>query len=702
MEEQLLKILSEEEYALSLEQLIDRLNIKKNEDIVALEKMLDELSKKGTIYYSEKKKTYLIFEKSHLKKGKLQVNPKGFGFVNVGMENDVYIDRGDLKDAIHGDVVAIEITDKTKGMEAGKVIKVLERKVESFVGEYHTLKNGNGYVILDDKKLNLNIDVRKEDSLNAVTGHKVRVRLLRQTDKRRHVYRGIITDVIGHKDDPFVDIISVAYQYGFTHKFSKTVMDEVRTLPVEVRKEDLVGRKDLRDITIFTIDGDDTKDIDDAISIKQLENKNYQLGVHIADVSYYVKENSPLDISAYERGTSCYLASSVLPMLPHELSNGICSLNPNVDRLAVSCIMEIDHQGNVVDYDIFPSVIHSRIQMTYKNVNKILEEHQTPAGYEPYVDDLYLMAKLAKILRKNKLIRGYTEFQTSEAKIITDEQGNTIDIQKRVQRTGENLIEDFMIAANETVATHITNMDLPFLYRVHESAKEQKLADFMKYLSLNGIVLTGKKNNLHPKDVSNILESLKEKENFPVYSQMLLECMTKAYYSKDNVGHFGLASRCYTHFTSPIRRYCDTTVHRLLRTYLFEGQLDSKTIDYWNTKLEPLASHISSQEVASVDCEREVDDMKIAEYMEQHIGEVYLGTIVKTLPFGMFVQLENLVEGLVKLKDMEGDFYTYKEDTFRIIGQRTGKTYQMGEKIRVKVIAASKEKRQIDFQIITE
>ena len=476
-------------------------------------------------------------------------------------------------------------------------------------------------------------------------------------------------------------------------------MEETNNLPISVNEEEMVGRRDLRDKEIFTIDGDDTKDIDDAISIDILENGNYKLGVHIADVSYYVRENTHIDEEAYDRGTSVYLADRVIPMLPHKLSNGICSLNPNEDRLAMSCEMEIDNKGNVVSYDIFESVINSKKQMTYNNVNKIFDENIIPEGYEKFTDSLLKMKDLAAILRKNKIERGYIDFDIDESKIIVDEKGEAIDVVLRDRGTGQRLIEDFMIAANETVATCIYFMDLPFVYRIHGKPNEEKINSFIKFIGLLGYKIKGKYEEVTPKDMQKILEQLKEKKEFHLLSTLLLRSMQKAIYDTNNIGHFGLASKCYTHFTSPIRRYPDTTVHRLIRTYLFDKKINPETVDYYEHKLPFLTEHSSTKERDAIECERQVDDLKKAEYMMKHIGERYTGMISSVTNFGFFVELPNLVEGLVKVSDLTDDKYIFDETTFSLRGVNNKRGYRLGDKVNVIVKDANKLTRTIDFII---
>ena len=479
-------------------------------------------------------------------------------------------------------------------------------------------------------------------------------------------------------------------------------MKELDNIPNEIDENDIKNRTDLRDMELFTIDGDDAKDLDDAVSLKLLESGNYELGVHIADVSFYVKENTELDKEAYNRGTSVYLVDRVLPMLPHKLSNGICSLNGGVDRFAISCIMEINAKGDVVNYNVFPSVIKSKLRMTYKKVNDILERNIVDEQYKPFENTLRNMKKLSDILRENKRRRGYIDFEIPEVKIIVDEKGKPIELSKREQGTGEKLIEDFMIVANETVATYINNMELPFIYRVHGEPSQEKLNSFLNFVSILGYKPVGKLKKSSPQSVQNLLNQLKDKPEFPIFSELLLRSMQKAVYSDTNIGHFGLGSECYTHFTSPIRRYPDTTVHRLLRTYIFEGHIDNYTIDAMNVKMPVIAEHTSEKEVDAIECEREVDDMKMAEYMEEHIGEVYNGRISGVMNFGLFVELDNLVEGLIRMEDLDDDFYICDEENYRLIGRKHHKQYRIGDSIKVIVKDACKENKTIDFLIYKE
>ena len=698
MKDRIIEILKKENKALSVYEINDLLNFNSSDDLQGLIKVLDELEKELIVYHTNKDK-YMLLSDSHLKTGKLIVNKKGFGFVDIEGSDDIYVAANNMNGAIHGDIVIAEITSK-KGFELeGRILKIVKREINNVVGTI--IKDRNKLVLkLDDDKLNINVILDNNSMKNIVEGHKVLVKLLSRIDN--HNFKGEVIKVIGHINDPGVDILSIAAKHDINDEFSPEVMEEVDKLPSEVLPNEYKDRTDLRDKMIFTIDGDDTKDIDDAISLDILGNGNYRLGVHIADVSHYVKEDTELDKEAYERGTSVYLADRVIPMLPHKLSNGICSLNPNVDRLAISCVMDIDSTGEVVSYDIFESVIKSNIQMTYKKVNKILEENIVPEGYERYKDTLLKMKELAAILRKNKIEKGYIDFDLDESKIIVNDKGEAIDVTLRERGTGEKLIEDFMIAANETVARHIFYMDYPFIYRVHGEPNEEKITKFMHYISILGYTITGKINKITPKSMQGILEQLKDAKEYSMMSKELLRSMQKAIYDTKNIGHFGLASKCYTHFTSPIRRYPDTTVHRLLHTYLFNKNLNKETIRHWETKLPFVAEHSSLKERNSIECEREVDDMKKAEYMEKHIGEHFEGIISGVMSFGIFVELPNLIEGLIRVEDIKGDYYEYNEDTFSLVGKRNKRGFRLGDRVKVIVKSASKEKHTVDFLVDDE
>lgn len=695
--DKILNALENEKDAISLIELNDKLGLTTPLELKELENCLNELNSENIVYITKKDKYILYKNCPFFKIGKLAVNKKGFGFVILEKEDDLYIDKDNLNGAVHNDYVLAEIT-KNGVKKEGRILKILNRELNNLVGEI-VIKDNKKEVVLDDEKLNLILVLDQDSAKNCVEGSKVYLKIVKELGKRKYYVK--VAKLIGHKNDPGVDILSIAYKYNIETEFSSDVISEIDNIPNEVSESDKKGRRDLTSDVIFTIDGDDTKDIDDAISL-ELKGDNYVLGVHIADVSYYCKPNTALGDAAYLRGTSSYLADTVIPMLPHKLSNGICSLNEGVERLTISCVMEINPSGKVIDYEIFPSVIKSRKKMTYKKVNDILMRDIVDEEYLPYKDILKEMNNLAKIIRKRKIARGYIDFDLDEAKVLQDENGKAIDIVKRTREDGECLIEDFMIAANETVAEHISNMDLPFIYRVHALPNSEKIDDFAKLVNIFGYKLDTSTVSLTPKGMQNILSSLEDKPEYKILSSMLLRSMKKAEYSKDNIGHFGLASKNYTHFTSPIRRFPDLTVHRLLRTYLFNHDLSIETIKYYDNALVDIAEHSSEREVASVNAERDVMDMKSAEYMESHIGEIYDGIITSVTSFGFFVELDNLIEGLVHVNSLHGDYYVYVEDLLAMIGKNTKKMYQIGNKVKVKVVAASKATAMIDFEIVEE
>lgn len=701
MEEQIIKILGEDKNkAYSAYQLNDALGLKTAEELRDLLDLLEQLELEAKIYRT-KKDNYMLLENSHLKIGTFLATKKSFGFVDIPGDEDVFIAPPNMLDALQGDKVVVEIISKAGFKLEGKIIKIIERDIKNQVGEIY-FKNDNCYVELDDEKLKIEVFIPKELTLGAVEGHKVLVKLEEQIDAE--LYSGQIIKVIGHKNDPGVDISSIVHKLGISDEFSDEVMAETEKVATVVTEAEIQGRRDLRNKKIFTIDGDDTKDIDDAISLDKLENGNYLLGVHIADVSYYVKENSMIDAEAYERGTSVYLADRVIPMYPHKLSNGICSLNEQVDRLAVSCSMEIAPNGDIVNYEMFESVIKSNKQLTYKKVNEIFEGNKIPEGYEPFAEVLLEMRKVSDMLRKRKVSKGYINFNINESQIVVDENGTAIDVVLRETGRGQSMIEDFMVAANETVASAIFYMELPFIYRVHGKPNEDKLTEFLSFVRILGhkLNIKIKESKITSKLMQEILDALEDVPEYNMLSTILLRSMQKAIYDETNIGHFGLASPCYTHFTSPIRRYPDTTVHRLIRTYLFNQKMDMDTIKFWEQKLPILAEHTSSCEQLAVECERSVDDMKKAEYMMQHIGEEFEGMISGVTGFGMFIELPNLIEGLIKLDDMKDDFYVFDETTFSMIGRRTKKRYRLGDKIRVIVKNASKESHTVDFEPVSE
>ena len=697
MKEKILKLMKDIHEAKELMEINDLLGLTTPAEYKELQDVMNELVEEYTVFYTKKGKYILLKNCPGLKVGKLSVNKKGFGFLCLEMEDDIYIDAKNMNGAIHDDVVLVEVFIHGVRKEA-RVIRIVKRDIHNLVGEVLFTDNNKYYLNIDDDKRDLVIELTPESCKDVVEGHKVLVKVIKELNKRK--YLGEVVRIIGHINDPGTDILAIAYKHGIYEDFGPEVEKELESIPNEVNEKELEGRRDLTNEVIFTIDGDDTKDIDDAISIKKLDNGNYELGVHIADVSNYVKPNTALGDAAYERGTSSYLADTVIPMIPHKLSNGICSLNEGVIRLTMSCVMEINEKGKVVNYDIFTSYIKSRKKMTYKKVNDVIVRGIVAPGYEEFADKLHLMNDLSKILRKEKISRGYMDFDLDEAKIVQDETGKAIDVIKRVRENGEKLIEDFMIAANETVANHIYQMDLPFVYRVHDTPKPEKVDDFMNLVKLMGYKLVGRYNEYSPKAMQGFLDQLHDKPEFEILSSLLLRSMRKAQYSSENIGHFSLASKAYTHFTSPIRRFPDLQVHRLLKKYLVENDMSMTTIQTLGSSLVEITRHSSEREVAAVEAERDVLDMKMAEYMEDHIGEEFDGIINTITNFGFFVELPNLVEGLVHVQTLKGDYFTYVPELLAMIGKFTKKTYRLGDKIRVKCVAASKETSMIDFEIV--
>lgn len=690
MEQDIVKILSNQDRpSMSAIEINDLLGYKSIDDYKKLLLKLEEMEKNGILYYSEKKKRYLLLENSHLLMGKLLMNPKGFGFVVLGEgKKDVYIHHDNLGDARNLDVVLLElIGDKTEG----RIVKVVRRNLESFVGTVY-FRDGK-CMVHPDKKNMMDIEVVRECQKGLVDGHKVVVEPV-DGDK----YLGTVLHVIGHKNDVGVDILSFVYENNFKPQFPEEVLEEIQNLPDDISRENLEGRLDLRGRTIFTIDGDDTKDIDDAISILANDDGTFELGVHIADVTHYVKPGTLLDNEAYERGTSVYLVDRVIPMLPHRLSNGICSLNPNVDRLAMSCIMKIDHKGNVISHWIGESVIRSRIQMTYHKVNDILDHDVVADGYQDFVADLKVMRHVSDLLRQKMVKRGYIEFHSSEAKILVDENCKPVDIVLRCEGTGENMIENFMVAANETVASSIFYQQLPGIYRVHAKPDDKRLNSFFNFIASRGYRVVGKKKNFTARDLQSILSQLADKPDAKILNDLAIRSQAKAEYSEVNIGHFGLGSKCYSHFTSPIRRYPDVILHRLVKDY--SKRYSQEVIAYWEKNLPVMAEHCSVKEQDAVRCERDVDDMKKAEYMESHIGEEFTGIISGVQEFGVFVELPNTVEGLVKIEDMPRGGYRYIEDAMALINTKTKERYGFGDEVVVVVMKANHENAMVDFKLL--
>ena len=641
---------------------------------------------------------------------------RGFGFVMVEDEgiDDIFVPAKATKLAFDGDTVEVEITEAPdpsgKRSAEGKITRIIERKTEQVIGEFIPYTDDEiadynlyGYVKAKLKKGPEHIIQIEMNGLNPTRGEIVSVDITHYPAYKGEDMRGVVTETIGHKDEPGIEILSIVHKHNIRSEFPDEVLAEAEQVPDQISAADLKGRRDLRGQQIITIDGADAKDLDDAVTVERLDNGHFQLGVHIADVSHYVREDSALDKEAFERGTSSYLTDRVIPMLPQRLSNGICSLHPKVDRLTLSCEMEINQQGNVVAYDIFPSVIRSVERMTYEAVNHILEEKhpQTRKQYQSLVPMLEEMAELHHILEQKRRHRGAIDFDSDEAKIIVDKEGKAIDIELRERRVGERLIESFMLAANETVSEHYSKADLPILYRVHEQPDESKMKRFLEFITTFGLTTQASKDSITPKDLQGVMDRIKDEPYEAVISMLLLRSMQQARYDVDPIGHYGLGADYYSHFTSPIRRYPDLILHRLIHYYdeVGRSQQDKKR---WASRLPDMAKHSSEAERRAIDAEREIDELKKTEFMADKVGQEFMGTIISITGFGMFIQLPNTVEGLVHVSMMDDDYYRFDEDHLVMIGERTGKVFRIGQPIKVKLMRADVEEVQIDFSIVED
>ncbi|WP_437181977.1 ribonuclease R [Salirhabdus salicampi] len=688
---------------LSVDEIEEIFKLQGSNDFTELMKTLNELEQEGELVRTRKNR-YGIPEKMNLIRGKVQMHAKGFAFLIPDDEgrDDVFIPQAHLHSAMNGDKVLVRIdSGGGEGQRSeGTVIRILERNLDTIVGTYDD--NGQfGFVVADDKRIPNDIFIPKEAANGAVDGHKVLVKITKFPEERMSA-EGEVIEILGHKNDPGIDILSIIYKHGIKSDFPPEVLEQATEVPDEIDPNEIEHRRDLRDEVIITIDGADAKDLDDAVHVKRLENGNYKLGVYIADVSYYVKENSPIDKEALERGTSVYLTDRVIPMIPHRLSNGICSLNPQVDRLTLGCEMEINKQGEVVKHEIFQSVINTTERMTYTDVNKILldKDEELRIKYDAIVPMLEDMENLAAILRSKRMERGAIDFDFKEAKVEIDDEGKAVDVVLRERSVAEKLIEEFMLAANETIAEHFHWMNVPFIHRIHEDPDPAKLQTFFEFIANLGYVVRGTSNDIHPKALQNVLEEVKGTDEDMVISKLMLRSMQQAKYDPKSVGHFGLSTDFYTHFTSPIRRYPDLIVHRLIRTYLIEGNLDKKTQEHWKERLPEIARHTSAMERRAVDAERETDDLKKAEFMQGKIGEEFDGVISSVTNFGLFVELANTVEGLVHVSYLTDDYYHFDERHYAMIGERTGNIFRVGDEITVRCVNVNLDERVVDFEIV--
>lgn len=694
--------------AYSVDELYSQLHLEEI-DFSVLVKALLTLEKKG----------FITLEKNnHWKKAQLYVvegvfhgNEKGFGFVDCDeFEDSIYISPEHTLYAMTGDTVQVKILrgpHDDRGAE-GKVTNIVERGYDQVVGEFKSksepsLPDVIGEIILKDKKLkSYTCYVNRQTSLSMIDGDIVTADII--TYPNSNLKHGIVVvgrEIIGDVSEPGVDILQILYAHKVPVEFPQSVLDEANAIPDTVQECDKKGRVDLTNQPFITIDSIESKDLDDAVVVWRKENGNYHLGVSIADVSYYVKEGSELDKEAYRRGTSVYLVDRVVPMLPKKLSNGICSLNEGVERLTMTCDMEIDAAGNIVSHKIYPSFIRSHARMTYKAVNAILDKDdaQTKAKYQDLVDMFYQMRDLHHILAKQRETRGAIEFDAPEAKIIVDDTGHPIDIKLRERGTSERMIESFMLAANETVAKHFHDLHVPFLYRIHENPDEEKVKSFFELLSVFGINAKGDPRNLKPKVLQKVLQDVAGTPEEQMVQTMMLRSMQQAKYSDQPVGHFGIGASDYTHFTSPIRRYPDDMVHRLIRWYEANGVNENSKSKYFD-KLAQIAIDTSNCERRGVDTERATDDLKKAEYMADHVGEDFEAVVSSVLKFGMFVELPNTVEGLVHISNMTDDFYDYDETHMALIGEKHHHIFQIGQPIKVHLDRVDVEYGNVDFSVI--
>ena len=705
LQQRILAFMKNEDYKpMTVAEIEEVFELSEAEEFKELVKTLVKMEAQGLIVRSRSNR-YGLPERMNLLRGRFIGHSKGFGFVAPDEEgmDDIFIPPHEINGALNGDTVLIRVLKETSGdRREGTVTKIVERGKTSFVGTFQA-NRGFGFVVPDDKKMSMDIFVAKEDTLGAVDGHKVVVEITNWPDQVKSA-TGMITKILGHRNDPGVDILSIIYKHDIPPEFPEEVVEAATQVPEEITEQDLIGRRDLRNETIVTIDGADAKDLDDAVTVTKNADGTYKLGVHIADVSYYVTQDSILDKEAYDRATSVYLTDRVIPMIPHRLSNGICSLNPQVDRLTLSCEMIIDSAGQVIKHEIFQSVIKTTERMTYTDVYKILEERdenpELVERYKPLIPMFELMAELAQVLRNRRMSRGAIDFDFKESKVLVQEDGWPIDIVLRERTVAERLIEEFMLVANETVAEHFHWMELPFIYRIHEDPKPEKLQRFFEFVTNFGLVIKGTGISVHPKALQEILKSIEGLPEEPVISTMLLRSLQQAKYYPESLGHFGLSADYYTHFTSPIRRYPDLIVHRLIRTYLINGDTSKETVVHWNSVMDEIAEHTSERERRAVDAERDTDALKKAQFMSDKIGEEFIGMVSSITNFGIFVELPNTVEGLVHISNMTDDYYRFEDRMMTMIGERTGRQFRIGDEVKIRVSNVNIEESAIDFEIV--
>ncbi|WP_123052774.1 ribonuclease R [Clostridium sp. JN-1] len=657
-----------------------------------------EIVKTRTDYYG-------IPDRMGLVVGKVQGHQKGFAFVIPEDEErpDIFIPSSYLNGAMNGDKVVAKINkQENNGKKCeGEIIRILDRANKTVIGTYEDSKNF-GFVVPEEVRIYQDIFIPKHCKGSAKTGDIVVAEITTWPEKRRNP-EGKILEVVGRKGEKGIDILTIIKKNNLPEKFPEKVEEYAQSISEEIPEEEYKRRKDLRDLTVVTIDGEDAKDLDDAVSLEKLPNGNYYLGVHIADVSNYVREKNPIDKEALKRGTSVYLIDRVIPMLPKKLSNGVCSLNPKVDRLTLSCFMEIDKTGKVLDHNITESIINSNERMTYTDVTKILRDHdeETIKRYDYLVDTFKLMEELCKILYKKRISRGAIDFDFEECKIILDEKGKPVEIKPYERAVANRIIEEFMLVCNETIAEHMFWNNTPFVYRIHEDPDDEKLMKFNEFVHNLGYIVKMNKEKVHPKSLQEVVEKVRGKSEEIVVNTLLLRSMKRARYSPECVGHFGLAARYYCHFTSPIRRYPDLMIHRIIKEFI-NGKLDQKRSSKLVPQVEYASKQSSEMERIAQDAEREVDDLKKAEYMSERIGQEFEGIISSVTNFGMFVELSNTVEGLVHMSTLEDDYYIYDEKHLSLIGERTKKIYRLGDKVKIRVSRVDMFAHEIYFDLLKE
>lgn len=701
-EQKILEFMQEDDYVpMRAKEIAMLMRVSKNEYNEFLE-LIGKLEMELKIQKNRKNR-YKVSEKVYYD-GIYKKNQKGFGFVKIEeREEEVYISKENSLNALNGDRVLIEIIEeKNKVKKAeGKIVRILKREKDTVVGVFQNNKTF-GFVVPDDKNFGSDIYISKKNFGKAKDNHKVLVKITKYPQKDKNA-EGKVIEVLGNINDAGVDMLSLIKEHSLPAKFPEQVIEEAKKCGNKIDEKNISSRIDLRDKIIFTIDGEDAKDLDDAVRVQKLENGNYKLDVHIADVSYYVREKSLLDQEALLRGTSIYMLGKVIPMLPKELSNGICSLNEGEDRFTLSCTMEIDKKGKVISNEIYKAVIKVTKRMNYTDVQSILDgsNDKILEKYKPYIQEFKNMEELAIILKNRRIENGYLNLDIPESKIDLDIDGKVTNISKYERTFAHEIIEQFMLTANETIAEKFFWLDAPFIYRVHEKPDLEKIQELNKFLFNLGLKIKANKDNIYPKEFAKILTEVQGKPEEKVVSNLLLRTLKVARYEAENKGHFGISSKYYCHFTSPIRRYPDLFIHRIISKYLEENyDLNQKTVEEYKKIAEDRAKQSSEREKVATLVEREAEDMKKAEYMESKIGEEYEGVVSSITQFGMFVELENTVEGLIRFENLGEEYYIYDEERKMLIGEKTNKTYKIGDKVKIKVIGSSKLLRRIDFELI--